>query len=306
MNTTRNKVVKFRVIGLLLFIAATSCYTHAQVPRTDDEIDMLLDELFFSEDQLIDEILASLNRNEFIYTSFTFNSNTYFSGRDSGIDQYNFYPQISYYHPSGLSVSLSGLYYEKFDPTWDFTSLSVGYSHALNKKESLYFTTGYTRYFYSDGSDIFTNALDLGLGIQNKQRTLGSTLSATYLFGSDNALQLISSTYGRITFHKSKTFSIKFIPRLRFLIASQTIALEELNSQTQETEFINYDVFELLNTQLSFPISLVSKSFNLDVGYTINLPSPVATEANLDSNGFFTVSLGYLIDVQKKVASKTN
>ncbi len=270
------------------------------MPRTDDKIDVLLDELFFSEDQLIDEILASLNRMEFIYSSLTFNSNTYFSGRDSGIDQYNFYPQVSYYHPSGLSVSLSGLYYEKFDPNWDFTSISLGYSRALNKKETLYFTSGYTRYFYSDGSDIFTNGIDLGLTLQNKNRTFGSTLSSTYLFGSDNAFQLLSSTYGKITLYKEKTFSIKFKPKLNFLIASQTIALEELNSQTEETEFVNYDIFELLNTQLSFPITLVSKSFNLDVGYTINLPSAVATESNLDSNGFFTVSLGYLIDLQKQ------
>ena len=299
-TTSKSLVVRLRFIGLLLFIAATSLYSQAQVPRTDDKIDVLLDELFFSEDQLIDEILASLNRMEFIYSSLTFNSNTYFSGRDSGIDQYNFYPQVSYYHPSGLSVSLSGLYYEKFDPNWDFTSISLGYSRALNKKETLYFTSGYTRYFYSDGSDIFTNGIDLGLTLQNKNRTFGSTLSSTYLFGSDNAFQLLSSTYGKITLYKEKTFSIKFKPKLNFLIASQTIALEELNSQTEETEFVNYDIFELLNTQLSFPITLVSKSFNLDVGYTINLPSAVATESNLDSNGFFTVSLGYLIDLQKQ------
>ena len=298
-TTSKSLVVRLRFIGLLLFIAATSNFTQAQVPRTDDKIDVLLDELFFSEDQLIDEILASLNRMEFIYSSLIFNSNTYFSGRDSGIDQYNFYPQVSYYHPSGLSVSLSGLYYEKFDPNWDFTSISLGYSRALNKKETLYFTSGYTRYFYSDGSDIFTNGIDLGLTLQNKNRTFGSTLSSTYLFGSDNAFQLLSSTYGKITLYKEKTFSIKFKPKLNFLIASQTIALEELNSQTEETEFVNYDIFELLNTQLSFPITLVSKSFNLDVGYTINLPSAVATESNLDSNGFFTVSLGYLIDLQK-------
>ena len=302
MKTTGNSlVVKLRVIGLLLFIAATSLFSYAQVPtQTDDEIDVLLEDLFFSEDQLIDEILASLNRNEFIYTSFTYNSNTYFSGRDSGIDQYNFYPQISYYHPSGFSLSLSGLYYEKFDPTWDFTSLSLGYSHSLNKKETVYFTTGYTRYFYSDGSDIFTNSLDLGLGIQNKNRTIGTMLSATYLFGSDNAFQLISSTYARIPLHKGKTFSVKLKPRLNFIIASQTIALEELNSITDETEFVNYDVFNLLNTQLNLPVSISTRSWNFDLGYSFNFPNPVATETDLKSNGFFTVSIGYLINLNKK------
>ena len=300
MKNTANKILTlFRRTGLLLFMVATSFFSYAQVTPEDDEIDILLDELFFNEDQMIDDILASLNRYDFIYTSITFNSNSYFSGRDSGIDQFNFYPQASYYHSSGFNFSISGLYYETFDPNWDFTSLSLGYNHYLGKKKLLYLSTGYTRYFYSDGSGIFTNAVDLGLGIQNKKRTIGSTLSATYLFGTDNALQLISSTYGKITLAKKKTFSIKFKPRINFLIAQQTMALEELNSQTQEAEYINYDVFDLLNAQLNLPITFVSKSFNLDLGYMINFPNAVATETNLKSNGFFTINMGYMLSLKK-------
>lgn len=298
-NTIQQLSAMIKITGLLLLIVATSGYSYAQETRTEDEIDLLLDELFFSEEQLIDDLLASLDKSHFLYSSFTLNSNTYFSGRDSGIDQFNFYPQLSYYHPSGFNMSVSGLYYESFDPNWDFTSLSLGYLQNIDKAGLMFANAGYTRYFFSDGADIFTNSIDVSLGIRNKKKTLGTTLYTSYLFGSDDALQMNFSTYGRLTFLKAKAFHLKFRPQLNFLIASQTIALQELNSQSQQTEFVNYDVFALLNTQLNLPVSLVSKSWNIDVGYSINFPRAVATETDLKTTGFFTVSLGYLLQLKK-------
>ena len=296
--SSKGFIVKLKVIWLLLFIAATCFYTSAQETRTDEEIDILLDELFFSEEQLIDDFLVSLYRSHFIYSSFTYNSNTFFSGRDSGVDQFNFYPQLTYYHPSGFNLTLSGLYYEKFDPNWDFTSISLGYYHNIDEKELLYLTAGYTRYIISDGSDVFTNLLDLSLGIRNKNKTIGSELYTSLLFGNDSALQLLLRTYGRITLLKEKTFSLRFRPQLNILVAQQTLALEELNSQSQQAEFVNYDVFGLLNTQLNLPLSLVSKSWNFDIGYNINFPTAVATETDLKTTSYFSVSLGYLIKIK--------
>lgn len=296
--SSRCFIVKLKVIWLLLFTAATCFYSFAQETRTDEEIDILLDELFFSEEQMIDDFLASLNRNHFIYSSFTFNSDTFFSGRESGVDQYNFYPQMTYYHPTGFNISLSGLYYQKFDPNWDFTSISLGYYHNIDEKELLYLSAGYTRYIFSDGSNYFTNLLDLSLGLRNSTRTIGSELYTSLLFGSDSALQLILRTYGRITLLKEKTFSLRFRPQLKILVAQQTLALEELNSQTQQTEFVNYDVFDLLNSQLNLPLSLVSKSWNFDIGYNINFPKAITTEPELKTTGYFSVSLGYLIKIK--------
>lgn len=292
-------LVKLRVLGLLLFMAAIPFSSFAQDPKEEDEIDLLLDELFFNEDQFIDEILESLTKNPFIYTSVTYNSNTYFTGRDSGIDQFHVLPQISYYHPSGLNASVSGMYYENFDPKWDFTNVYLGYYNTFDKKELINYSIGYAHYFYSDGSNTFTNSLSGGIGIKNNGRTLGANVTASYLFGGDEAFQLIPSVYGRFSLIKGKGFSIKFVPRLSMIVAQQTIALEQLNSQTDETEFINYDVFDLLNTQLNLPISLISKSWNLDVGYNINFPNPVATETDLKNTSYFTVSLGYLINMKR-------
>ena len=99
-------------LWLLLFTVATSANLYAQEPE-GDEIDMLLDELFFNDQQFIDDILNSFNTYNFIYANVSFNSNTFFSGRDSGVDQFSLVPQLSYYSSSGFNVSVSGIYITK-------------------------------------------------------------------------------------------------------------------------------------------------------------------------------------------------
>ena len=292
---------ELKVLWLLLFTVATTAISYGQEPIKDKEIDMLLDELFFNEEQFIDDILESFNTFNFLYTNISFNSNTFFSGRDSGVDQFNIIPQISYYSSKGFNVSVSGLYYETFSPNWDFTNVYLGYYNTIGKKKLFNYSIGYTRYFYSDGWDTFTNSADLSLGIRNKKRTIGTKLAASYLFGKDESLQIISRSYANITLTKQKNFALKFSPQLNFIIAQQTIALEQLNTQGGETstEFVYNDIFDLLNTQINLPLSLSTKSWDFELGYNINFPSPVETESNLKTTSFFSLSIGYLIDLDK-------
>ena len=287
-------------VWLLLFTVATSANLYAQEPE-ENEIDLLLDELFFSDQQFIDDILDSFSAYNFLYTNISFNSNTFFSGRDSGVDQFNLIPQLSYYSSSGFNVSVSGLYYETFSPNWDFTNVYVGYYHAIGKKKLVNYSTGYTHYFYSDGWNTFTNSIDLSVGIRNKKKTLGTKLGASYLFGKDQSFQIASRTYAIATITKQKNFVLKFRPQISFLIAQQTIALEQLNTQDNETatEFVYNDIFDLLNTQLNLPLTLATKSWDFELGYNINFPSAVESEPNLDTTGFFNISIGYLIDLNK-------
>ena len=302
MKSSDNRLMmNLRFGGLLLLLVVTPFFSFSQEPEKDDDINLLLDDLFFNEDKFIDEILLSLNQEPFLYTSITFNSNTYFSGRDSGINQYNFIPQISYYHPSGFNVGLSGLYYQHFNPNWDFTSVYLGYSRNIGQKELLYFNLGYSHYFYSDGSSTFTNSIDGNIGIRNLKRTLGANLFINYLFGDDTAFQLVPSIYSRISLVKNKNYALKFRPQLNILIAQQTMALEELNNQSNETEFVNYDIFNLLNTELSLPLMLTTKSWNFNIGYNLNFPNPVASESDLKTTSYFYISIGYLTYFKKSI-----
>ena len=287
-------------VWLLLLTVATSASLYAQEPETD-EIDLLLDELFFNDQQFINDILESFNRYNFIYTHVSLNSNTYFSGRESGVDQFNIVPQLSYYSSSGFNVSISGIYYENFSPNWDFTNVSLGYFNTIGKNKLLTYNAGYTRFFYADDWDTFTNSLDITLGLRTKKRNLGTKLTASYLFGTDQALQLVSRTYLSATITKQKNFILRFRPQLNFIIAQQTIAIAQLDTvgTNSVVEYEFNDIFDLLNTQLNLPLTLSTNSWDFELGYNINFPSAVETESDLNTTGFFNVSIGYLIDLNK-------
>ena len=122
-----------KIHGLLLFSIATFFCNYAQ-EKNEDEIDDLLEELFFSDQQFLDELIESDFSYNFLYTSVSYNNNTFFAGRDTGTNQFNMLPQVSYYHSSGFNASISGIYYQDFAPNWDFTSLSLGYFNTLGNE----------------------------------------------------------------------------------------------------------------------------------------------------------------------------
>ena len=292
--------IKLKKGGLLLLAIAATFFSYAQDPE-EDNIDLILDELFFNEAQFIEDILDSFKDRDFIYTNLSYNSNTYFSGRDSGVDQFSLIPQFTYNHKSGFNASISGIYYEKFSPSWDFTTVSLNYYNTIGKKKQLHFTTGYSRYIYSDGWDIFTNSLDASIGIRNKEHSLGSTITGNFLFGTEHSFQLISNSYFKQTLFKSKKYRVNVKPQISLLIAQQTIGLEQLITQGDggDFEIIYHDIFDLLNTQLNLPVSITSKSWDASIAYIFNFPSAVATETDLNTSGYLNISVGYLIDLKK-------
>lgn len=288
---------KVKILGLLLFTMATSFCSFAQ-EIIDDDIDSLLDELFFSEQQFLDELIESDLSYNFIYTSLSYNNQTYFAGRDSGTEQFNIIPQISYFHSSGFNASISGVYYEKYYPNWDFTSLSLGYFNTLGKNKSLQYNIGYTRYIYSDGYDSFENSIDFSFGIRNKKRTLGTTISASYLFGSDSSYQLLSNTFVNFNLIRNGKYALRFRPNINFIIAKQKYTFRKLVFIAGNRVLLtkNFEIFDLLNTQLNFPISFTTNSLDIEFAYNLNIPNAVIEENILSNTSFFSISVGYLFD----------
>ena len=289
------------VFGLLLFSIATSFCLHAQEEPSED-LDLLIDELFFNDQQFLEEFIESDFSYNFVYTSFSYNSNTYFSGRDSGTDQFNVVPQFSYYHSSGFNASISGVYYQDFDPSWDFTSASLGYFNTIGKHKNILYNLGYTKYFYTDSFDDFTNSFDVSLGIRNKKRTLGTSVAVSYLFGSDNSYQIVSSTFANFTPKRTSRFAARFRPSINFIISKQTLTFPKIvvSDRNIILKAVSYSIFDLLNTQISFPISLTTNFWDFELGYTINLPNAVVYEKDLNTSGFFSFSIGYMFDFKRK------
>ena len=301
MKPLYQKVKKqLQFYGLLLFSIATSFCSYAQEENLDD-IDGLIDELFFYDQQFLDELIEGGLTYNFLYTSVSYNTNTFFSGRDSGTDQLNIIPQVSYYHTSGFNASISGIYYQNFAPAWDFTSVSVGYFNTIGKQKNFNYNLGYTHFFYSDDFDDFTNSIDLSVGIRNIKRTLGTTLAASYLFGTDTSLQLVSNSFLNINLKRTSNLALRFRPNISFIIADQTYTFSSLIRSPLGPRIVTVvqEVFDLLNTQLSFPLSLSTKSWDFEIGYHLNLPNAVSNESNLSNTNFFSFSVGYLLDLNK-------
>jgi len=289
-----------KVFGLLLFSMATSFCSYAQEENLEN-LDGLIDELFFNNQQFLDELIENDFSFDFLYTSVSYNSNTYFSGRDSGTDQFNIIPQVSYYHSSGFNASISGIYYQNFDPSWDFTSVSLGYFKTIGKNKNILYNVGYTKYFYSDGYDVFTNSLDLGVGIRNKKRTLGTSIATSYLFGTEKSYQFVSSSFVNFTLKRTPNFALRLRPRVNFIVAKQNITIfkEEFIAGIIVPQTFNFDVFDLLNTQINIPLYLTTNSWDFEVGYNLNLPNALVNEKVLKTTGFLNLSVGYMFDLNK-------
>jgi len=190
------------------------------------------------------------------------------------------------------------VYYSEFTPKWDYTSLTVGYGQSFGKSKSYKWTSSYARYFYSNGVDNpFTNAISFGLEATNKKKTLGTELSATYLFGDDASFQITSSSYGVVFLSKTKDYQLRLRPELNVVIAQQTIQLAQTFTirGREVTRNIQNNDFGLINTQLQIPLQLNVGDFDFELGYIINFPSALEGETGLEITNNFNFSISYLL-----------
>lgn len=290
--------MKKRII-LLLCLSVFSVSFSQEPTKKESKTDALIDDLL-NQDEIIDDFLAMYSKYQFLYLTVNYNNDTYFSGRDIGIDQYNMSPRITYFHYSGLYGSLSGLYYSEFDPKWDLATASIGYGKNFGKKKTYRYSVSYSKYFYNNSFDnLFTNDITATFSIKNKKRTLGTSLSGSYLFGEDQSFQIASSSFVSFNLFKTTKSKLDFKPQLNLVAGKQTVELARTYLRLGQivTEYTQNDVFSLINTQVSFPLEFSYNSFDLGVGYTINFPTPIGDETNLKNTNFFNVSLSYLFDL---------
>jgi len=287
---------------LLLLIFSVLTIYGQEIPEKDKialstEEDEIIDNLL-GDDIDVDQFLESIASFQFLYFSVDYNNKTYFSGRDIGTDQFNINPQITYIHSNGFFVGVNGVYYSEFTPNWDYTSVTVGYGQSFGKTKTYKWTSSYARYFYSAGVDNpFTNAISFGLEATNKKKTLGTELSATYLFGDDTSFQVISSSYGVVNLSKTKEYQLRLRPELNIVVAQQTIQLAQTFTirGRKFTRYIQNNDFGLINTQLQIPLQLNVGDFDFELGYIVNFPSALEGETGLEITNNINFSISYLL-----------
>ncbi|MBT4869453.1 MAG: hypothetical protein HOH06_03135 [Polaribacter sp.] len=138
--------------------------------------------------------------------------------------------------------------------------------------------------------------------IRNKKRTLGTAITASYLFGTDRSYQIVSRTFANFIVKRTSSVAMRFRPSINFIIAKQTLAFPKIvfSNGVRVIETFSYGVFDLLNTQINLPFSVTSNSWDVELGYTINLPNAIVYEQDLKNTGFFSFSIGYMFDLNRK------
>ena len=103
------------------------------------------------------------------------------------------------------------------------------------------------------------------------------------------------------TLKRTSNFAVRLRPTVDFIIAKQSLAIEKIIfiNRQRILETVNLNVFDLLNTQVSIPVSLSTKSWDFEFGNNLNLPNAVLKERKLKTTGFFSLSVGYLFDLHR-------
>ena len=288
--------MKTILIYLFLIFCTVSAFSQEPPPKKI-AIDQYIDELLL-EEQSLDELLASFINFHFLYLSVNYNSDTYFSGRDIDIDQYNISPQITYMHSKGFYASISGIYYSEFVPSWDVTTATIGYGKSFGIGKIFRYYTSLSGYLYSENNidGLYNGNISAGFGIQNKSRTLGTVLSSSYYLGSDAAYQIVSRTYANLKLLKTKKHHLKIRPQLSIYTGTQIV--DVLSDSTLQDSFISQNtLFGLINTQINLPIQYSTNSFDFELGYNLNFPSEIGDETALKNTSFFNIGISYLLDL---------
>ena len=198
---------KIIFIGFFLF----SFLVSSQTDEEDIILNSVLDELFKT-----DSLSVDLVRSDYLYTTFSIDDKVYFAGRNFGINQYSFTPNISYMRGQNFFLSLGSAYFSELNPNWDFISLSSGYSVFLDNSKRFNLTGIYSRIFFSvDADELNPNRLAISLVYHKKN--LRTRMSGGYLFGGSSSLYSALGVSYNINLVEDYKWDLTFNPELSFV-----------------------------------------------------------------------------------------
>lgn len=90
-------------------------------------------------------------------------------------------------------------------------------------------------------------------------------------------------------------------PELSFFLGSESVELDQMGSQSgqqgTQTEITTENKYSLLNTRFYLPVCLYIGDFDLELGYSLNIPSTQDENMDYPLSSYFSFSIGYLIPV---------
>ena len=288
---------------LFLTITIITINSYAQTEEElDAEVNAIIDELIADEVTILDYI-DELNKQHLIYISLEYNDKTYFLGRDLNIDQFSLSPQALYQHHSGFYIGLSGAVYNKFDPKWDLTTASLGYTNNFGKHNNFSYDLSYSRYIFSNSeSRDFENSLDAIFSIETNNQLLGVSAGVSYFFGDEQGIQNSFELYSAIDLFKiNKKHQVSLNPQLSFILGNENIDTSRIDDLIIDLPIIDrivneFETYALRNTQLSIPLNLEINNLQLEFGYNFNFPNALIFERNLNDSSYFNIGLSYIFN----------
>jgi hypothetical protein len=229
-----------------------------------------------------------------------------------GIKQFGLSPGISYYHQSGLYADVSMYWSRQFIPPFYLSIFSAGYMKALSK--SYLVNVEYSYFLYPNrGEGVsapYTNSFNLANQIELKPLLL--KLDYYYYFGSETAHRVIPSV--AIVFEKTnwgKAKRLSFSPSFAIMFGTENSVnyvplaltqqqiLDRLKTGASLYTFETITVFGLMNYAFNFPLSLRSKRWVYQLGYTYNIPKSLPDEElTLTNTGYISASLARYIGLK--------
>lgn len=271
-----------------------------------NHLDSLIDEIIFEDEELAS--LMGVNNNfQFLYGRLSLENNTFYAGRNLGYHQLNMTGQLVYFHSCGLNVALSGVWYEKLEPQYAATAVSIGYSRKFEFMKDFRFRASYDRYFYSSNDSItdFTFNSSINLGTTYRKKWGGSRVDFSLLTGNETRGQISWDFFADFVIAKFGFLNkLEFEPEISLFFGSEDIidvkigrVIGPLGRPRPSINYFTSTQFGLMNTEIQFPLTLTLGDFDFELGYNINFPRSLDPDYSYDITGYFNFSIGYILDL---------
>jgi len=266
-----------------------------------DKLDSLLNDVIWNHKDLINYADPSASFY-YLYGGVAGDSKTTYAGRELEQNMVAMNGNLFFFHSKGFFIGASGIWYGQPEQRYSATIASAGMSAWLNPKKSLNGRLSYSRYFYNNSDTLqnsFTNTIGAGLSLRNKY--VGARLSINLLFGNEFGFNATPAIFSRLPVIKFRKYGkVQLEPELSALFGSEFIELESTGMGSQQgslTEPTTRETYTFLNTQIYLPVCVYIGDFDLEFGYSINIPHSSDEKYTYPSTSYFSFSLGYMISL---------
>ena len=265
-----------------------------------DRIDSLLIDVFGNE-KIIGSLYGRTGSGSYLYTGLVCDSKTFDAGRELGDDMYTVNGSIFWLNSGGFYAGASGSWYSDLEPGYNSTIVTAGIRKPLNRKKNLNFRIAYSRFFFnvSDTTEIiFKNNVGTGLSLSNSW--IGGRISFNALFGKEFGMNLSSDIFANITLARFGSSGKLFLaPEISLFLGSESTEYESGGSIIDDgsTDIYTSDKYGLLNTQVTLPLCIYAGNFDIELGYSINIPTTQEKDITYPTTSFFSFTIGYLLPI---------